>query len=141
LITVLSPADAATFGVPYFLDQKIHDNLIIAQDNASANFKEMAAMRFRGEYGSTENYFIGDCAYIDTTTGGKTKRTEYIYYPASTSDYHPGKSSGLNLGFPIMNVDPATHNPDPWVIRSVCFLDADYVNGAYDGSKYYVRTS
>lgn len=98
--------------------------------------KGVGRTALRGLYSATVKYYCGDIVYKDVTSGGRTKRTLYQYFADTTipSVYPP------RLG-PILAVDPAVSTPDPWLAISTSFLQVDYVTGAYDASKYYLRTA
>lgn len=89
---------------------------------------------YMGPYDDTIVYFAGDIVSTDDDDGhgNHTLRMWYMYPPAG-SIYEVANG-------PIINIDPRTNTPDPWLLISKSGAQADYHNGAYDGTKYYLRT-
>lgn len=103
----------------------------------SLSSREKIAMNFRGLYDDTILYYVGDVVtiiYADSTTVNSAR--QFIYDPDDTSIYNP-----KTLLSPMSTVSPQTNSPDPWKQLSKSPVDADYHNGAYDASKYYLRTA
>lgn len=78
-------------------------------------------INFRGPYDSSTRYYAGDVVYDDRSEspdwgGGGTVTMRYLswYAPqAGVSIYCPTTLFG-----PLINIDPAGHSPDPWIILS-----------------------
>lgn len=103
------------------------------------NVNAQVAMRLRGAYNGARSYYVGDVVtitYADAT--GVNSLYQYIYDPPSGSNYLPYKISG---GGPLIGISPNGNSPDPWRLLSKSPSDADYHTGAYDASKYYLRTA
>ena len=93
-------------------------------------------VQYCGDYDATEPYFFQNQVTKDAAGPGAATiiRTLYSYTPPSGTAFLP-------FAGPIIGIDPATNNPDPWRIVSRSLLQGDWATGAYDASKYYLRTT
>lgn len=89
--------------------------------------------RVIGEYSDDVYYYYGDV--VTDIQGPPNTLSQYVYLPANDITTAYPFTEG-----PINAIQPFTNNPDPWRLLSRSFIDADYHNGAYDGTKYYLRT-
>lgn len=122
-------------GIPYInQDQNIVMDFPIAEYAFStSDLRPIANCRMLGEYSDEVGYYYGDV--VTDIQGPPNTLSQYVYLPTNDVTTAYPFTEG-----PITAIQPFTNNPDPWRLLSRSFIDADYHNGAYDGTKYYLRT-
>lgn len=103
----------------------------------STSSRRRISLNWRGTYDAGIYYYIGDVVTITYADGtGVNSLYQYVYDPDDSSIYAP-----TNLPGPMTGISPNGNSPDPWKLLSKSPSDADYHNGAYDASKFYLRTA
>lgn len=107
---------------------------IIPTENFCLLFGGVIQRGYVGLYDLGTTYFAGDIVSTDDDDGhGNHTLSLWFMNPPNGSLYEVRNG-------PIINIDPRTNTPDPWLLISKSGAQADYHNGAYDGTKYYLRT-
>lgn len=98
-------------GQVYTIEQFVKDNIIFWRNGPDNVGQGMMPMFFRGQYDSSKYYFAGDVVRVGTIGTGNFLST-YMYWPEAVSSSYPIEDG------PILNIDPTTHTPDPWLLLS-----------------------
>lgn len=89
-----------------------------------------ATPRFMGAYSANQHYYQSDIVTVDSTDF----ISQFIYW-------YPDATAYPISGGPIINIDPTTHTPDPWMLlsQSPKVNTINWANGPFDGSKSFLR--
>lgn len=101
--------------------------------STSAGGQGTVGVRFKGEYSAVTYYWAGD----EVTKTGTDFTQKYLLFP---KDPGHGGSHWFGTG-PVLNLDPATNSPDPWLLvgNFPNVTTEIWATGAYDSSKFYLR--